>query len=85
MAPTAAMLMLGHTSKPSSTFQAPSPNSSVFQVKATAAKWVSDHVPVREGTPEARRKSMADDEPCFSSSNSALERKFQQDLQLSCW
>ncbi|KAE9448411.1 hypothetical protein C3L33_19691, partial [Rhododendron williamsianum] len=85
MAPTAAMLMLGHTSKPSSTFQAPSPNSSVFQVKATAAKWVSDHFPVREGTPEARRKSMADDEPCFSSSDSALERKFQQDLQLSCW
>ncbi|KAF7143757.1 hypothetical protein RHSIM_Rhsim05G0094700 [Rhododendron simsii] len=85
MAPTAAMLMLGYTSKPSSTFQAPSPNSSVFQVKATAAKWVSDHDPVREGTPEARRKSMADDEPCFSSSDSALERKFQRDLQLSCW
>ncbi|KAH7866629.1 hypothetical protein Vadar_022935 [Vaccinium darrowii] len=85
MAPTAAMLMLGYNSNPSSTSQAPSPNSSVFQIKATAVKWVSDRNPISEGKPKARGRSMLDDETSFPSSDSALERKFQQDLQFSCW
>ncbi|KAI7990456.1 hypothetical protein LOK49_LG12G00621 [Camellia lanceoleosa] len=101
MAPTAAMLILGyqhhhhhhhhHPQPPSSP-----PSSSVLQVKASAMKWwVSSHhnnpISHSQGRPgldlpeEAARKSMVVDDPSCSSSDSALEIRFQKDLQFSCW
>ncbi|PSS26164.1 3-ketoacyl-CoA synthase [Actinidia chinensis var. chinensis] len=81
MAPTAAMLMLGHHSRPNSSSHHHQPRASpptaaslLFQVKATALKWVSDHNPIITSQEKVGSGKTKVDS---SSSDSALERRFQ--------
>lgn len=97
MAPTAAMLTLCyHNSyKPSSSSSPTFPScsrphaiaaaaaaASSLVVKVSAAKWVSQGYAIFKGRTEGKESSAVVD---LDSSSFALEKSFEEALQLSCW
>ncbi|CAK9181469.1 unnamed protein product [Ilex paraguariensis] len=85
MAPTAAMLILGYNSRSASHPSPPPPTppstAPVFQVKALALKWLSDNSIIQQ-TSETKQAMVS---RSSSSSDSAVEKRYQEVLELSCW
>ncbi|QCD84217.1 hypothetical protein DEO72_LG2g4567 [Vigna unguiculata] len=84
MAPTAAMLMLSHNGKP----HTPSSSSSSFttttfsMLKDSALKWVAKNKPLSKPGSE---KNIIQTQKCFVFHPSAVEKRFEEALQLcSC-
>ncbi|KAL2537135.1 3-ketoacyl-CoA synthase [Forsythia ovata] len=79
MAPTAAMLILGHHTRPTSRISncSSSPSAPVFQVQASIAKYVS-----RFNTVFRQESSKVKESAAVDSSAAALERRFQEDHYL---
>ncbi|GLT47591.1 hypothetical protein SLA2020_212780 [Shorea laevis] len=76
MAPTAAMLILSHHNKPSSTSSPPlvSVAAASIEMKASANKMVLQ-----------KRSGVDSKEPTMEAADSALEKRFREALELSCW
>uniref|UniRef100_A0A2P2KXB1 Soluble inorganic pyrophosphatase 6ic n=1 Tax=Rhizophora mucronata TaxID=61149 RepID=A0A2P2KXB1_RHIMU len=87
MAPTAAMLLLSGHMKSTAPPSFPSPTSSTTSslgVKVSALKWVS------EGNLIFKERFLAQElfkvDPCLAvDGDSAMEKRFQEALQHSCW
>ncbi|KAJ4716040.1 Soluble inorganic pyrophosphatase 6ic [Melia azedarach] len=90
MAPTAAMLILSHHSKPSSsppTFpscsrpHAAAAAAASLMVKVSAVKWVQQGYTIFKGKSEDQESCFADSDP----SGFALGKSFQEALEQSWW
>ncbi|KAK4563575.1 hypothetical protein RGQ29_005912 [Quercus rubra] len=81
MAPTAAMLILCLHGKPKSppSFAPPSPPATFFGPKLSAVRWVSVVNSICKATSDEKQKHG------FVDPSSALEKRFQDALELSCW
>ncbi|KAL2537199.1 3-ketoacyl-CoA synthase [Forsythia ovata] len=79
MAPTAAMLILGHHTRPTSRISncSSSPSAPVFQVQASIAKYVS-----RFNTVFRQESSKVKESAAVDSSAAALERRFQEVIEM---
>lgn len=86
MSPTAAMLILGHHMKPTPQVNtSPSPSPPVFQVKASAVKWVLDYVPIVFKRRSQTRQCTVEDQSFTSSDSGLMEKKFREVLELGYW
>ncbi|EXB51442.1 hypothetical protein L484_010421 [Morus notabilis] len=82
MAPTAAMLILSHSSKASSGSTPSLPCATASSgAKVSILKWVSEHNPIAFNP----RKPDHNRESCVEVDHDALEKRFQEALELSCW
>jgi hypothetical protein len=87
MAPTAAMLILGHHGKstsPPSHDQLPPPPppppATFLGFKLAALKWVSEENPICKPRSSDDKQKHGKVDPSF-----ALEKSFEDALQFSCW
>ncbi|KAF3435837.1 hypothetical protein FNV43_RR22929 [Rhamnella rubrinervis] len=82
MAPTAAMLILSHPhhnkSNSSPSLPLPSFHATLFGGKIPVAKWFSEEKPIFK--PVSVENCKVDNDTC-----EALEKRFEEALQLSCW
>ena len=92
MAPTAAMLMLGHqhhTGGGSTSHPPPPPPqaadspAAAFGMKPWAMKWALNYIPIsQQTTPQAKQFTREQSPP---DSDSAWEKRFQEVLELIYW
>ncbi|XWS55240.1 hypothetical protein CRYUN_Cryun10bG0158200 [Craigia yunnanensis] len=84
MAPTAAMLILSHQGKTTSR-ALPPPPSPPLEVKVSALKWVALGSLLIGGRSGYKSKEPKMEVDRSSSAGSALEKRFQEALELSWW